>query len=78
MNKLNKTGQVKASYQLLCDKLKKLRNAVKTVKKAIDETNKHLSILGLAYDSGFNSKSVFNDYFKKAVGQTPKGWLKNQ
>lgn len=47
-------------------------------KKAIDETNKHLSILGLAYDSGFNSKSVFNDYFKKAVGQTPKGWLKNQ
>ncbi len=46
--------------------------------KALDENNKHLSILGLALESGFNSKSVFNDFFKKAVGQTPKDWLKQQ
>ena len=37
---------------------------------------KHITILGLAYDSGFNSKSVFNTYFKKTEGITPKAWLK--
>ncbi len=43
---------------------------------ALDPKNGHLTILGLAYDSGFNSKSVFNTYFKKAEGITPKAWLK--
>ena len=46
--------------------------------RALDKSNKHLSILGLAFESGFNSKSVFNDFFKKVVGQTPKDWLKQQ
>lgn len=40
--------------------------------------NKHLTLLGLAYDSGFNSKTVFNTYFKKVEGLTPKQWLKSQ
>jgi len=44
--------------------------------KAIDPNNQHLSLLGLAYESGFNSKSVFNDFFKKATGLTPKAWVK--
>ena len=39
--------------------------------------NNHLTLLGLAYESGFNSKTVFNTYFKKVVGMTPKQWLKN-
>lgn len=43
---------------------------------ALDPKNAHLTILGLAYDSGFNSKSVFNTYFKKTEGITPKVWLK--
>jgi adenylate cyclase len=38
------------------------------------ENNKshHLTLIALAYDSGFNSKTVFNTFFKKKVGMTPK------
>lgn len=46
--------------------------------KALDPNNSHLTILGLAYESGFNSKTVFNTYFKKKEGQTPSVWLKRQ
>lgn len=46
--------------------------------QALDERNHHLSLLGLAYESGFNSKSVFNEYFRKATGLTPRSWLKQQ
>jgi len=35
--------------------------------KALDK----YSIIGIAYDSGFNSKTVFNTTFKKITGQTP-------
>jgi TolB-like protein/class 3 adenylate cyclase/AraC-like DNA-binding protein/Tfp pilus assembly protein PilF len=38
--------------------------------------NAHLTIEGLAYESGFNSKTVFNTYFKKETGLTPKQFLK--
>ena len=44
--------------------------------KAIDPQNSHLTLLGLAYESGFTSKSVFNDFFKKSTGLTPKAWVK--
>lgn len=44
---------------------------------ALDPKNSHLTILGLAYDSGFNSKSVFNTYFKKIEGITPRAWMKS-
>jgi adenylate cyclase len=36
--------------------------------KAADPANAHLTLLGLAYESGFNSKSVFNSFFKKTMG----------
>lgn len=42
---------------------------------ALNPENQKLTLLGLAYDSGFNSKTVFNTYFKKSVGKSPKAWL---
>ncbi|WP_240475188.1 helix-turn-helix domain-containing protein [Neotamlana sedimentorum] len=45
-------------------------------KMALNPKNTHLTILGLAFDSGFNSKSVFNTYFKKTEHLTPRAWLK--
>ena len=45
-------------------------------KLAADEKNKHLTLLALAYDSGFNSKSAFNLVFKKQTGETPSQFLR--
>ncbi len=39
--------------------------------------NAHLTLVSLAYESGFNSKTVFNTYFKKETGLTPKQFLKD-
>ncbi|MEQ9308582.1 MAG: helix-turn-helix domain-containing protein [Balneolaceae bacterium] len=47
-------------------------------KKAVDPALKNLTLLGLAFESGFNSKSTFNDFFKKKTGMTPRVWLKKQ
>lgn len=44
--------------------------------KALDPASKNYTLLGLAFESGFNSKSAFNDYFKKKTGVTPRQWLK--
>ncbi|MEL7121653.1 MAG: helix-turn-helix domain-containing protein [Bacteroidota bacterium] len=45
-------------------------------KLVVDPANSHISIIGLAYESGFNSKTVFNTVFKKEVGMTPKQYQK--
>jgi adenylate cyclase len=42
---------------------------------AKDPKNAHITLLGLAYDCGFNSKTVFNTYFKKETGLTPKQFV---
>ncbi len=47
-------------------------------KLALDVENSHISLIGLAYESGFNSKTVFNTYFKKETGKTPKEFLKEK
>ena len=39
--------------------------------------NAHISIIGLAYESDFNSKTVFNTFFKKEMGITPLEYLKS-
>jgi len=40
--------------------------------KSQDPNYAHYTLLALALDSGFNSKSTFNRAFKKATGKTPK------
>ena len=42
-----------------------------------DPSNSDITILGLAYDSGFNSKTTFNTSFKKETGQTPRQFMKS-
>lgn len=44
---------------------------VEYAKKLLKEKDSRLSILGIAYESGFNSKTSFNTTFKKLTGQTP-------
>lgn len=43
--------------------------------RALKPENSNYNILSIAYDSGFNSKSSFNQVFKKIVGQTPSQYL---
>ena len=48
---------------------------VDRVKKDILDNNKrHLTLLSIALDAGFNSKSSFNAIFKKHTGLTPSGF----
>lgn len=39
------------------------------------DTNKNFNLLGLAFEAGFNSKSSFNQVFKKIKGQTPSQFV---
>jgi len=42
----------------------------------LNPANSHLTLLAVAYENGFNSKTVFNSFFKKIEGMTPKAWVK--
>ena len=44
---------------------------------ALKPDNNHLTLLAIAFESGFNSKSVFNAFFKKSESMTPKEWVKS-
>ena len=37
--------------------------------------NHQFTLLSLAFECGFNSKSSFNRYFKKSTGQTPSQYF---
>lgn len=43
--------------------------------RALDPVNSNYSILAIALDSGFNSKSSFNQVFKKLSGMTPSQFM---
>jgi AraC-like DNA-binding protein len=45
--------------------------AEEAMRRLRDPKHANLTILAIATDSGFNSKSVFNAYFKEHTGQTP-------
>lgn len=50
---------------------------IEEVKKHLhDEQFSHYSILAIAYEAGFNSKSTFNSAFKKLTGTTPSAFRK--
>lgn len=42
-----------------------------------DQKHEQFTLLALAFECGFNSKSSFNRYFKKQTGQTPSEFVKN-
>jgi AraC-like DNA-binding protein len=46
-------------------------------KRLIDPAYQSLTLLAIAYDCGFNSKSAFNSIFKKSTGMTPSEYRKN-
>lgn len=46
------------------------------IRKMEDPTEKHKTLLALAMESGFNSKSSFNQVFKSHTGKTPSQFLK--
>lgn len=65
-NRLNKSFSELVSYY-----------RVEEVKKRLaDPAYKHYSIMGIAMDVGFTSKSAFNETFKKQNGMTPSQYLK--
>jgi TolB-like protein/AraC-like DNA-binding protein/Tfp pilus assembly protein PilF len=41
-----------------------------------NQHSKQFTLLSLAYESGFNSKTTFNAYFKKRLGLTPSEYFK--
>ena len=44
--------------------------------KLLDGTTQNFTVLAIAFDAGFNSKSAFNTIFKKHTGQTPSEFRK--
>ncbi|MEM9546451.1 MAG: helix-turn-helix domain-containing protein [Bacteroidota bacterium] len=46
--------------------------------KLLDENFSNYTIMGIALESGFKSKSTFNSVFKKNTGYTPSAYRRNQ
>ena len=44
---------------------------VEVARKMQDTANDHITLLGIAFDCGFNSKTTFNRTFKQMTGKSP-------
>lgn len=49
---------------------------IEEAKLLLTNSDEEMTILAILYESGFNSKSVFNAVFKKVVGETPSSYRK--
>lgn len=49
----------------------RIEEAIKIIE---NEEKDYLTLEGIAYEAGFNSKSVFNTFFKKTTGLTPSNY----
>src|SRR6185312_15630035 len=47
------------------------------IKKMQEPANDNITLLGIAYNSGFNSKSTFNRIFKEMKGKSPAEYKSN-
>ena len=47
------------------------------IEKMKDPGNRHLTLLAIGLDSGFNSKTSFNTVFKKFTGETPSRYFQS-
>lgn len=47
------------------------------IKRLENNDIKSFTLIAIAYDSGFNSKSTFNSVFKRIVNKTPSAYIKN-
>ncbi|MES2109892.1 MAG: helix-turn-helix domain-containing protein [Bacteroidota bacterium] len=65
-NRLNKSFSELVSYY----------RTEEVKQRLADPAYKHYSIMGIAMDVGFTSKSAFNETFKKQNGMTPSQYLK--
>ncbi len=71
LSQLINEGLNKTFYQLINE------HRVEHFKRSISKSEfQHLSILGVALESGFNSKSSFNSIFKQHTGLTPSQFKK--
>lgn len=46
------------------------------IRRWSDPKNREFTILSVAFDCGFNAKTTFNTFFKKATGKTPTEYFK--
>lgn len=51
---------------------------IEKAKQLLRQTDSKYSILGIAFESGFNSKTTFNNTFKKITGITPSEFKENR
>ena len=71
LSQIINTGQKKNFYKLINE-----FRVEEVEKKLANQECKDLTLLGIAFDCGFNSKTTFNRIFKENTGMTPTAYIK--